>query len=116
LQLAIVAITLLAIGCGSANKGKIEGTKWIRSGQRIGALEFGKDGSLKYTVGATTYTGTYQLGGGRKVTFKLDQELEGKKEHVQDISIGEEEVADEGGQKEKRLILWLGQDQYEVKK
>jgi hypothetical protein len=87
----------------SANKGKIEGTKWnsletIIKGAKIPAgalkLEFGKDGKLTYIAGPKTFTGTYELGDGDTVTFHLDQELAGNKKHVEKVVI-----------KENRLIL-----------
>ena len=80
----------------SANKGKIEGTKWSSveatvKGTKIAAgllkLEFGKDGKLVYVAGAAKFTGTYELGEGDKVTFQLDQELAGRKKHIEQIAI-----------------------------
>jgi hypothetical protein len=84
----------------SNNKGKIEGTKWSSvettvKETKLAAgtlkLEFGKDGKLAYRIagpkGEVTFTGKYSLGEGDKVTFHLDKELAGKKEHIEDVSI-----------------------------
>ena len=80
----------------SANKGKIEGTKWSSveatvKGTKIAAglltLEFGKDGKLVYVAGAAKFTGTYELGEGDTATFHLDQALAGNKKHIEKIAI-----------------------------
>ena len=100
---ALVALGPLAAGprkdepkkddpAGSTLKGKIEGTRWSSAAQTVGTaklpagilkLEFGRDGSVKYVAGQMTYTGTYELKAGDKVTLRLDQELGGRKEHNQ---------------------------------
>src|SRR5206468_2705913 len=80
----------------SNNKGKIEGTKWSSvetevKGVKLPAgslkLEFAKDGKLVYQAGPVSFTGKYSLGEGDKVTFHLDKELAGKKEHIEDVAI-----------------------------
>jgi hypothetical protein len=95
LRLVLLAALLLAAGC-SSNKGKIEGTKWSSQdanvkGQALPAgaltLEFGSDGSLVYKAGPQTFKGTYSLGMGDNVTLKLDQELAGRKNHVEKVVI-----------------------------
>jgi hypothetical protein len=96
LRLVLLATLLLTFGCSSNNKGKIEGTKWSSQattvkGQSFPAgafqLEFGSDNRLAYRAGPVTLTGTYSLGSGNNVTFNLDQELGGRKTHVEKISI-----------------------------
>ena len=80
----------------SSNKGKIEGTKWNSlettvKGNKIPAaalkLEFSKDRKLLYQAGPVKFTGTYELGKGDTVTFHLDQELAGRKDHEEKIAI-----------------------------
>lgn len=97
LSLALVAATaLLAAGCSSSNKGKIEGTKWTSEpatvkGRTIPAgmmgLEFKADGGLVYKIGPMSLTGTYTLGSGNTVTFHLNQELAGRKDHQEKVAI-----------------------------
>ena len=80
----------------SANKGKIEGTKWssledMVKGKAVPAdflkLEFSKDGKLVYLAGPIRFTGTYELGKGNTVTMHLDQVLAGRKDHIEMIVI-----------------------------
>jgi hypothetical protein len=80
----------------SNNKGKIEGTKWSSleatiKGKKLPAgalkLDFAKDGKLVYQAGPTKLTGTYVLGKGDEVIFRLDKEFAGKKEHTEKIVI-----------------------------
>jgi hypothetical protein len=101
LRLACLTAVLLAAGCSSSNKGKIEGTKWgclaaTVKGIAIPAgaisLDFGKDGSLTYRAGPQTYTGTYSLGRGSTVTFHLNQDLAGRKEHAEKIVINGDQL------------------------
>jgi hypothetical protein len=96
LQFAAVAIAMTAVGCESNNKGKIEGTKWTNDagtvdGKAVPAnfirLEFGSDGKLTYDLTLIKYTGTYSLGMGDTVTLNLDQELAGRKQHAEKVSI-----------------------------
>ena len=95
-RVACVAALLLAAGCSSSNKGKIEGTKWTSlaatmKGQPLPAgilqLTFGKDGSVVYKAGPQTFTGTYSLGMGSNVTLNLNQDLAGRKKHVEKVTI-----------------------------
>jgi len=98
-RFCVVSLALMAVvvaGCESNNKGKIEGTKWSSmsatvDGQRIPAgalkLEFSKDGKLRYDAGPKVFTGTYSLGSGDYVTLNLNQDLAGRKQHVETIKI-----------------------------
>jgi hypothetical protein len=97
--LVLIAVALVA-GC-SANKGKIEGTKWTSEattmkGQPIPAgaldLDFRSDGSLVYRAGLQTYTGTYTLGTADTVVLNLDQPIAGLKTHAEKISIDGERL------------------------
>ena len=94
--LPLMAIVLFLTGCSSNNKGKIEGTKWSSNATTVKgqplvagalALEFAADGKLVYQAGPARFTGTYSLGGGDTVTFNLDQDLAGRKKHVEKITI-----------------------------
>lgn len=96
LRLVLVASVFLCVGCSSNVKGKIEGTKWTSQaatikGQQIPAgflqLDFNADGSLVYRAGPQTLTGTYSLGMGDNVTWNLNQELAGRKTHVEKTTI-----------------------------
>ncbi len=99
-RLAIVMVLLFAAGC-SSNKGKIEGTRWTSlattvKGNAVPAgffsLNFGKDKSLTYKVGPLTFTGTYSLGRGSTVTFHLNQDLGGRRDHAEKIVINGEQM------------------------
>jgi hypothetical protein len=92
---------LFGIGCGSNNKGKIEGTKWssekgTADGKEVGEgelyLEFTKDGKLYLVTPTDTVKGTYTVGSGDQVTFDFDKEVSGKKSHVEKISISGERL------------------------
>jgi hypothetical protein len=94
----LIAAVLFLTGCSSNNKGKIEGTKWSSNATTIkgksvpagaAALEFAADGKLVYQLGLARLTGTYSLGGGDTVTLHLDQEVSGRKTHVEKISISD---------------------------
>jgi hypothetical protein len=96
LRVVAVAALLLMAGCSSKNKGKIEGTKWsslvaTAKGTTIPAgflqLTFGKDGSLSYQVGPQNFSGTYSLGMGTNVTLNFNQDVVGRKKHVEKIAI-----------------------------
>jgi hypothetical protein len=100
-RLVVLALVLMSFGCASDNKGKIEGTKWSSQAATIkgnnlpaGALtlEFTTGGRLIYGAGFTTFTGTYSLGMGSNVTLNLDQELAGRKTHVQKVSISGDQL------------------------
>src|SRR5262245_7602137 len=99
--LVLAVVTLVTTGCGSNNKGKIEGTKWISiastvKGTSVPAgtlkLEFGSDGTLVYNAGPQTFRGTYSLGSGNTITLKLDRELAGSKTHVQKVVIEDDRL------------------------
>src|SRR5262245_57500937 len=96
--ISLIVLSLLPVvtGCSSKNKGKIEGTKWtslatVMKGVSLPAgslkFEFRSDGTLVYQVGPITYTGRYSLGMGDMVTMNLDQDLGGRKKHVQRVNI-----------------------------
>jgi hypothetical protein len=96
LRPVLLAAVLLGLGCASKNKGKVEGTKWSSvpatiKGQSLPAgalrLEFGSDGSLVYRTGPQTHRGTYSLGMGDRLTLNLNQELAGRKVHVETVVI-----------------------------
>jgi hypothetical protein len=81
---------------GSNLKGKIEDSKWESVAQKVQGqplppgvlkLEFGKDGSVKYIVGPTTYAGTYELKDADKLTLHLEKELAGSKDHAETVVV-----------------------------
>jgi len=85
----------------SENKGTIEGTRWTHRGGTYNGvqippggltLEFGNDGRLIVAVMHNQITGTYALGNGNRVTFRLDQDVSGKKEHQERITINGDEL------------------------
>jgi hypothetical protein len=95
-QLIMIVALVCSAGCASSNKGKIEGTKWVSQaatvkGTSIPAgfmrMEFRTDGSMVQQAGPLSITGRYSLGMGDNVTFTLDQEVSGRKTHVEKISI-----------------------------
>jgi hypothetical protein len=95
LQGTLCLALVFTLGC-SSNKGKIEGTKWVNvasnlKGQPVPegliTLEFGSDKKLLFKAGFQTLTGTYSLGMGNNVTFNLDQEHQGRKNHLEKITI-----------------------------
>ena len=101
LRVACIATLLLACGCSSSNKGKIEGTKWSSKAATVqgkavpaGALQldFQSDGKLVYKIGAENHTGTYSLGMGPTVTLNFDTELSGRKTHAEKIVINGDEL------------------------
>jgi hypothetical protein len=96
LILAILIAFVYFVGSSSSNKGKIEGTKWASEattnlGKAIppGALqlEFHGDGTLVYLAGAQTFTRTYSIGKGDRVTLNLDHEIKGTKQHLEKVVI-----------------------------
>lgn len=103
LRLALLPAILLICGCTSNNKGKIELTRWSSLAATVkgvalpnGALQlaFGGDGRMVMHIngassagGQTTFKGAYTLGFGDIVTLNLDQELAGRKTHVETIVI-----------------------------
>jgi hypothetical protein len=99
---AVLPVLLLVLGlcgCASSNKGRIEGTKWAGKtvkGQSLPAgsvrIEFSKDGKVVYYVSPKTYTGTYELGMADYVTLNFDQEIMGRKSHVELILIKDKEL------------------------
>jgi hypothetical protein len=101
LRIAWIAALLLAAGCSSSNKGKIEGTKWSSQattlkGQAVSAglmqLHFQPDGKMILKRGNESYTGTYSLGMGPTVTFQFEQEFNGRKIHAEKIVINGDEL------------------------
>jgi hypothetical protein len=96
LRLVAAVALLFACGCSSNNKGKIEATRWtslpgVVKGISLPAdalqLSFGGDGRMIYRIRAgsvnDTYNGTYSLGFGDMITFELDRELAGIKNHTE---------------------------------
>jgi hypothetical protein len=101
LRVACLAALLLACGCSSSNKGKIEGTKWSSKaatvkGNAVPAgrlhLDFQADGKLGMKVDNQNYSGTYSLGMGPTVTLNLDQEFNGQKTHAEKIVVNGDEL------------------------
>jgi hypothetical protein len=100
-RLAVLAAIALTCGCNSNNKGKIEATRWSSlpatiKGQTLPAdslqLSFGGNGQMVYRIKPLsgtdqTYKGTYSLGFENLVTLHLEQELAGKKTHVETVVI-----------------------------
>lgn len=83
LLVGLCIVPLVAAEGDSNNKGKIEGTKWSSQATKFQEkdapagtlkLEFGKDNSLVFTAGRGVFKGTYSLGAGNKVTFKIGPE------------------------------------------
>ena len=113
--LLIVAAALAATGCESANKGKIEGTKWTSNegtirGQKLAAgkveVEFYKDGAMDFTApdprgGSKVYPGRYMFGAGDVVVMTFEQELAGMKTHAERVKVdnGELTMTDSDGTK-----------------
>jgi hypothetical protein len=105
LRVAGAVVLLSSAGCGSNNKGKIEGTRWSSLATTVtiqehgpqvlpaGALhlEFGADGKLVMRSGPVTMTGTYVLGAGDVVTLIFDREadrnLAERKTHTEKVAI-----------------------------
>ncbi len=101
LHLACIAALLLACGCSSSNKGKIEGTKWSSKAATVQGkaaapglmqLDFQADGKLVMKVANQNYSGTYSLGMGPTVTLNLDQEFNGRKSHAEKIVVNGDEL------------------------
>jgi len=93
-QVLIVFTVLFMTGCGSSNKGKIEGTMWgATTGYSF--IEFTRGGQVTYIVGAQKYTGTYTLGSRDSITLNLDQDMDGKKVHTVRASIAKDPDAGE---------------------
>jgi hypothetical protein len=95
-RFVVLVVIVCAFGCSSNNKGKIEGTKWSSlqdtfKGKQLPAgtltLEFSKDGKVVYKCIPGTFTGTYRLGSGNEISFKLDQPLAGRKNFTQKVAI-----------------------------
>jgi len=95
LRVACLAATAFICGC-SSNSGKIEGTNWTSQATTVkgipvpkGAmkLSFNKDGTFVYMAGPQKLTGSYSLGMGDTVMLHMDQELAGRKDHGEKISI-----------------------------
>lgn len=95
-KLKAVGAKLVGVDLTSANEGKLEGTRWSSvettiEGQKLPAgalsLDFTKDGKVTYKAGPMVWTGKFELRGGNKVALKMDQEIEGRKEHVETITI-----------------------------
>src|SRR4051794_32230193 len=96
-----LAVCVSVVGCSSDNKGRIEGTSWssadqLANGKPIAAgsrtLEFKADGGLVMCDNGVTYTGTYALGRGDRVTFHFDKAYEGGKKHARTIRINGDDM------------------------
>lgn len=83
-------------GCGSNNKGKIEGTKWVSKAGKVEdekikagqiTLEFGDAGVIRAFSFETAVQGKYSLGAGDKVSIEFEDEVMGEKKHSARISI-----------------------------
>jgi hypothetical protein len=92
----VMSLICLAAGCSSNLKGRIEGTTWtslpgLVKGRSLPAnfmrLEFAKDGTMSYKVGPRTMTGRYNLNLSDYLTLDLDEEVSGKKSHVEEVVI-----------------------------
>jgi hypothetical protein len=101
LRLLVLVPLVLAAGCSSKNHGKIEGTSWRSDAATVKGrdfpagylqLEFRADGGLVYRAGGRTFTGKYLLGPGNVVTFNLEQDLAGKKIHVETVAVHEDRM------------------------
>jgi hypothetical protein len=93
---AAVMACLLATGCASNNKGKIEGTAWVSEagyvkGQQLPAgtlgVDFSARGTMEYRIRSRRIPGTYSLGMGNTVTFHLEEALSNGKTHTETIVI-----------------------------
>ncbi len=100
-RLLVLLPLLLAIGCASNNRGKIEGTNWrsdhnTYKGMPVAdgflKLNFHTDGTMIYRAGGRTFTGRYIFGPGNTVTFDLDEDLGGRKTHVETIAIADDRM------------------------
>jgi len=100
LRLTVLLPLVLATGCLSENRGKIEGTRWrslagtiqaqgrrVRVGDGFMELHFHQDGSLYYIVRGRIHTGKYSLGAGKAVTLYLDEAVAGMKVHTETVVI-----------------------------
>jgi hypothetical protein len=105
-KFAFLACLLLATGCSSNNKGKLEGTKWVNVAGKIKVkgvdqdlpgglikLEFRTDGTFAFAYPGETRTGKYSLGFGDYVTMNFDKALEGQREHRQKIIVNGDTLA-----------------------
>jgi hypothetical protein len=101
LRLGWFLLVVVACGCSSNNKGKIEDTKWaseaVYSSKAFGQpatlapgavfFHFRRDGKLVGRIGTRNFTGTYTLGWGDQVTFHLDQEFMRRNKHTETVVI-----------------------------
>jgi hypothetical protein len=86
-SLLVVLALVLAAGCSSNNKGKLEKTSWRSEAATIkgrsfpaGAFEvfFRADGSMLYRAESKNITGRYSLEVGDVVIFQLDESVAGR--------------------------------------
>jgi hypothetical protein len=100
-RLTLLLPLVLALGCASNNRGKIEGTNWrsdhntykgVAVPDGFLKLNFHADGTMIYRAGTTTHTGKYYLGPGNAVTFELDEALGGRKTHMETIAISDDRM------------------------
>lgn len=87
---------MFSLGCASNNEGQLEGTKWVSQKASINGnecpqgalkLEFQEDGKLIYQVKTKVYEGTYVLGSGNYVTFKLNEKVADRLTHLEQVKI-----------------------------
>jgi hypothetical protein len=101
-RLALLALALLALPACSSNRGKIVG-KWESTGGNVPlqpgerrVLEFGADGSLTCTTDAgyanRTVTGRYSLWVGDAVNITFDQDVAGRRQHRETVTIRGDEL------------------------
>jgi hypothetical protein len=105
LRLVIVPLFLMStVGCVTENK-DLEGTRWESEAGAVQVnnpavgkrsvhvsagfmkLDFKKDGTLFYIIANKLYRGKYSLGGGKSVTFHLEEKLSGTKTHTEKIIV-----------------------------
>lgn len=97
LSRALIVTIFVITGCSSSNTGKIEGTRWrsdeVKEGKKIVSplgtrqLEFRADRSMTFQDGSQSSFGTYSLGSGNSVTFKLKKDVGGSKSPASKIII-----------------------------
>ncbi len=106
LSFMFLPLVLLASGCVSENKGKLEGTRWSSEAGQVRSnnsavmgprevtlpagymeLDFQKDGTLFYIINNKLHRGKYTLGMGSVVRFDLEEPIAGMKTHSEKITV-----------------------------
>ncbi len=102
LRLALLVLVLVAAGCASRNRGKLEGTRWRSDASTVKGksypegylkFDFDTDGSLVYHAGPQKFAGHYTLGPGDMVTFNFDRPLGGSNTHLQKVIVHGDRMA-----------------------